>query len=228
MKPILLSLLLLSGTYLVSNSQTDSIEKKAAFDSFQKGYITNIDFRSLGSKWHKKMQEIKGYPDMPLDQTGQVYFSNQYEYKGVMKIKIFNRTMEWACINFGTEVNKIYSNLTEGKIIFNGSFSLNGGSSTCVQTVVISIKDEKLLIEIFNFKYQSVIPAVFESNEYASSYRSAEFITTSINSIFPIILKGSNDWDSNLDLLKNTKSEVLSRLANLDGYITNYDVIYNF
>jgi hypothetical protein len=228
MKLILLLILLLTGTYLTSNSQTDSIEKKAAFDKFQKGDMTNIDFNSLGSKWHNKMQEIKGYPNMPLDQTGQVYFSNQYEYKGMMKIKIFNRVMEWACINFGAEVDKIYSNLTEGKIIFNGSFNINGGSSTCVQTVVISIKDEKLLIEIFNFRYQSVIPAEFESDEYGSSYRSAEFVNTSINSIFPIILNKSSDWDSNLNLIKNTKSEVLSRLTNLDSYISNYDAIYNF
>ncbi len=225
---------MIAGLMTSSFGQTDSIEKKIAYDKCLKGEITTEDFKSMGFKWNDKIKEIKGYPDMPLDENGQVYFAFQYEYKGMMKIKIFNRIMEWIFINFGTNTNNYYSNLSEGKIIFNGNFKMpkmehdEGFPLKCNQTFIITLKDEKMLIELFNFGYQFTIPAGEESNGNSYYWKPAELIGYSINSIYPVILKKPKEWDYNLDILKYTKIGLDNKLAELDNYIINYDRNYNF
>jgi hypothetical protein len=77
------------------------------------------------------------------------------------------------------------------------------------------------MLEIFNFRNQYIAPAEFEFDESGSSYRAPEFVSYSIDDLYPIILKETSLWDSNLNILKKTKSEVAVRLAMLDNYIIN-------
>lgn len=221
MKNLLILLVLVIGSRLYG--QTDSIEKAIIYKKFLSKEITQGAFSEIGYDWIKAVKKVNKYPDLPLDQKGQVRYSFLNDYKGFSKEKLFNRTLEWLSINYGIFPAYLYSNLEEGKIIFSNSFSINLHYS-CSYTCIISIKDEKLLMEIFKVGYQ-----VYYEGHYSENTWVPENTTNfDINQVFPIILKRSSDWEFNLNLLKKTNENIDSQIVSLDDYILNYDFNYNF
>ncbi len=221
MKNLLILLVLIIGSRLYG--QTDSIEKAIIYKKFLSKEITQGAFSEIGYDWIKAIKKINKYPDLPLDHKGQVHYSYLNDYKDFSKEKLFNRTLEWLSINYGMFPAYLYSNLEEGKIILNNSFTINTRYS-CNYTCIISIKDERLLMEIFKIGYQ----AFYEGHYSEDTWVSEKTVNLDINQVFPIILKKTSEWEFNLNLLKITNENIDSQIVSLDDYILNYDFNYNF
>lgn len=221
MKKVIILLILAIGSKLYG--QTDSIEKAIIYKKFLSKEISQEAFSEIGYDWIKMIKKINKYPDLPLDQKGHVYYTFLNDYNGFSKEKLFNRTLEWLSINYGIFPTYLYSNLEEGKIILNNSFTINARYS-CNYTCIISIKNEKLLMEIFKIGYQ----AFYEGHYSGDTWVSEKTVNFDIDQVFPVILKKPSDWELNLNLLKLVNDNFSSQIVSLDDYILNYDYNYNF
>lgn len=212
MKNPLFLLLLFVGSNLFG--QTDSIEKATIYNKLMSKEIKEPEFTKILIEWNQKIS--KKYPDLPLDQNGQVHYIFLNEFKDFDKEKLFNRTLEWLSINYGLIPADIYTNLKDGKIIFRNSLDLIT-NTTCVYTAIISIKDEKIKVELLSISYQTYYEA-----DYSSGIPD-KTISFNINEVYPIILKKSSEWNSNLILLMNTNNLFNTEIKNLCDYILSYD-----
>jgi hypothetical protein len=119
--------------------------------------------------------------------------------------------------------SNLYSNNQDGKIIMKNNSSLYE-NCTCTYTSIISIKDNKLLLEFINIGYQKY---------YAGSYSGDQGIPEisenyNINNVYQIILKKPSEWKSNLILLKRINELFNSESESLFDYIVNYESTYKF
>lgn len=221
MKSSLILLILIFGLNLYG--QTDSIEKVFLYNKYIAKEIGQDEFQRIWSSWNQTIAGIKKYPDIPLDQSGQAHYSFLNEFMGFNKEKLFNRTLEWLSINYGLIPSYIYSNLEDGKIIFRNSINLITGN-TCTYSSIISVKNEKILIEFINIGYQTYSEGHYSNNEWIPE----KTIDFGINQVYPIILKKSSGWNSNLNLLKSTNELFSTEIKNLYDYIISYDYTYKF
>jgi len=159
MKSILIFLVLFVEINIFS--QNDSIEKAIIYGKVNTGKMELEDFQSLGLKWNKKIKEINGYPEIPFDDEGKVHFTFQIDYPQMMKRTLFDRIMEWCCINYGPDTRNYYNDLYEGKIIIPGYFSLSIPNPwcnpiACYHSIVFTVLDEKIYVELINIEYQNI------------------------------------------------------------------------
>jgi hypothetical protein len=203
MKNLLFLLLLVIGSDLFG--QTDSIEKATLYNAFKISGVKESEMTKILIEWNQKIS--RKYPDLPLDQNKQVHYIFLNEFKDLDKEKLFNRTLEWMAINYGIVPADIYSNVNDGKIIFRNNLDLTSDAS-CAFTSVISIKNEKIKVEILSISYQTYYQG------YPKSYKISELI--------PMILKKSSDWNFNLELLTNTDKLFKDEIKNLSDYIQSY------
>jgi len=218
--PVVLLILFL-GSMLYG--QTDSIEKALLYNKLINKEIGRDEFQRTWLSWNQTIKAINKYPDIPIDQSGQVHYSFLYDFIGFNKEKLFSRTLEWLSINYGLIPAYIYSNLDDGKIIYRNNSNLVTGN-TCTYSSIISIKNEKILIEFINIGYQTYYEGQYSNNEWIPE----KTIDYSINQVFPIILKKASGWNSNLSLLKDTNDFFNTEVKNLFDYITSYDNSYKF
>ncbi len=211
MKNLFFLLLLVIGSDLFA--QTDSIEKATLLNKLTEKVIKEAEFTKTLVEWDQKIS--KKYPDLPIDQNKQVHYIFLNEFKELDKEKLFNRTLEWLAINYGIIPADIYANVKDGKIIFRNSLDLITNTS-CAYTSVISIKDEKIRVEILSISYQTFNP---EAGETGLS----DYTNYKISEVYPIILKKPSEWNSKIDLLKNTDSLFKAEIKNLSDYILSYD-----
>ena len=195
--------------------QTDSLEKAVLYNKYTSKEISDIDFSNIWSQWKQKMKTIK-YPDLPLDQSGHVHYVFINEFTGFDREKLFNRTIEWLAINYGLLPVNMYSNLKEGKIILRNSLNLNKTYS-CVYTLIISIKDEKIRLELISLSYQAYFEGDYDSGIPEKT------INYNLNEIYPIILKKPSEWNLYLSLFKKTNQLFNAEIKNLGDYIFSYD-----
>jgi hypothetical protein len=221
MKNLLLVFMLIIGSNLYG--QTDSIERAALDKRFLSKSLSQDEFAEIVSKWVQTINVIKKYPDLPLDQSGQVHYVFLNEFKNMTKEKLFNRTLEWLTIKYGVIPAYLYSNLEDGKIILKNSMNTTG-TTTCNYTYIITIKNEKILIEFMNIGYQT-----FYEGHYSNDFWIADkTISFDPNKVYPISSKKPSEWVSNLNLLKTTNENFDAEIANLSDYILNYDTSYTF
>jgi len=213
MKNYIFLLLILVGSNLFG--QTDSIEKSTFYNKLTSKEITEVNFQNIWRQWVQLINSVK-YPDMPLDQNGQVHYVIINEFKGFDKEILFDRTMEWLAINYGLLPSNVYSNLKEGKIIYRNSLNLfyNYG---CSFTSIISIKDEKIRVELISLSYQT-----YYGGDYANGIPE-KTVNTNINEVYPIILKKPSEWNLNLSWFKATNKLFKTEIKNLNDYILSYD-----
>ena len=221
MKISLIIIILSLGAMLYG--QTDSLEKAILFDKLRAKEIRQDDFAETLSKWKLVMQEIGGYPDIPLDQNKQAHYIILYEFPGMLKDKLFARTLEWLAINYGLVPVNIYSNIEDGKIIFRNSIYLSTGNN-CTYSSIISIKDDKILMEFINIGYQSFYEGHYSNDTWVPE----KTIDFSINQVYPVILKKPASWYSNINILKATNAFFKTERENLSDYILTYDSTYIF
>jgi len=221
MKKSLILLILISGLKLYG--QTDSLEKDILYKKVLSKELNQTEFAEIGSKWNQTIKKIAKYPDLPLDQNGQVHYSFVNKFTDLNKEKLFIRTLEWLSANYGLFPSYLYSNLDDGKIILRNTVNLIAGN-TCTYTSIISLLNEKMHIEFINIGYQRFYDGYFTDGAWIPE-RTVNF---SINQVYPIILKKSSEWMFNLNLLKSTTEFFNSEIDNFTNYITDYDSLNMF
>ncbi len=219
MRNLFILLLIIIGSNLYG--QTDSIEKAVVYNKFLSKDLSQEDFTDIANRWNQTIKKINKYPDLPLDQFGQVHYSFLNIFKNTNKEKLFHRTLEYLSINYGISPANFYANLEDGKIIFGNSFNVDA-TLTGTYTCIISIKDEKILTEYINIGCQVSYPG-----------SSADFIPETsrnynINQFYPIIMKNEREWNRNLNLLKVTNEYLKIEVDRLRDYSLNYDSNYSF
>jgi hypothetical protein len=202
-------------TSLNLSGQTDSLEKSVIYNKFMSKEITDVYFSKIWPQWVQLIKTVK-YPDLPLDQNGQVHYVFINEFKGLDRETLTNRTLEWLAINYGLLPSNIYCNSKEGKIILRNSLALFGNYS-CVSTSIISIKDEKIKFESISLSYQA-----YYGGDYASGIPE-KTISFNINQVYPVIMKKPSEWEVNLSLFRATNKLFDTETKNLCDYIMSYD-----
>jgi hypothetical protein len=195
--------------------QTDSLEKAILYNKLLSKEISEVSYSRTGAQWVELINRVK-YPDLPLDQNGQVHYVVIKEFKGFDKEKLFNRTREWLAINYGLLPANMYSDLNDGKIIFRNSLNLFNNYS-CVFTSVISVKDEKIKFELVSLSYQA-----YYEGDYATGIPE-KTVSFNITEVYPVILKKPAEWNTDLSLFKATNKLFLTETKNLEDYILSYD-----
>jgi hypothetical protein len=203
--------------------QSDSLEKAILFDKLKAKEMRQDVFAETLTKWKEVMKEIGGYPDIPLDQNNKAHYNFLYEFPGILKDKLFARTLEWLAINYGLVPAYIYSNQEDGKIIFRNNVNLVTGNA-CTYTSVITIRNEKILMEIINIGYQSFYEGHYSNDTWVPE----KTIDFGINQVYPIILKKPASWYSNISILRATNAFFKTEKVNLLDYISTYDNTYGF
>lgn len=77
-----------------------------------------------------------------------------------------------------------------------------------------------MLLEFINIGFQRY----YAGDQYSSE----STINVNIKQVYPVILKKSAEWKSNLILLRKTNELFNSESESLFDYIINYDSIYKF
>ena len=220
MRNLFILLLIVIGSNLYG--QTDSIEKAVIYNKFLSKELSQEDFTDIGTRWNQTIKKINKYPDLPLDQNGQVHYSFLNKFKSINKEKLFHRALEYLSINYGISPANFYSNLVDGKIIFGNSFNVDA-TVTGTYTCIISIKDEKILTEYINIGCQ-----VFYPGSTGEVYIPESTASFNINQLYPVILKNIKDWNRNLTLFKVTNEYLKSEVDRLRDYALKYDSTYTF
>jgi len=218
MKKLIFLLFILIGSKL--SGQTDSIEKAVLYNKLLSKEISEASYSKTGAQWVELISRVK-YPDLPIDQNGQVHYIFIKEFKGFDKEKLYNRTREWLAINYGLLPTNMYSDLNDGKIIFRNSLNLFSNYS-CIFTSVISVKDEKIKIELMSISYQA-----FYEGDYATGIPE-KTVSFNINEVYPIILKKPSEWNTDLSLFKATNKLFPTEAKNLEDYILSFDSMNKF
>ena len=218
MRNLLVLLLIIFGSDLYG--QTDSTEKAALNNTFLSKKISKEKYEEIVSSWKQTMNR---FPDLPLDQNGQVHYTFVNDFKNMNKEKIFRRVLEYLSINYGLFPANLYSNSEDGKIIFCSSFFINDTFSG-TYTAVISIKDEKMLTEFINIGYNET------SKGYSAtdSWIRGDTRNFSIAKYYPVILKNQRDWVPFLNLFIATNKYFKNENIRLSDYSFNFDTNYKF
>ena len=214
MRNLFVLFLLIIGSNLYG--QTDSIEKATLYNKMMSKEIMQEKYAEIGKLWNQSMNK---YPDLPLDQSGQVHYTFVNNFKNINKEKLFRRVLEYLSINYGLYPANLYSNSEDGKIIFAGNFNINA-TYTGTFTTVISIKDEKMLTEFINIGYQVIIPG----DEYTSE--STRYYP--ISNYYPVILKNQREWTANLNLFIATNKYFKGENTRIGDFALNHDLYYTF
>ena len=215
MKKLLFLSILLMG--LTVYGQTDSLEKAAIYNKLISKQIEPTEFTKTWKAWCLKFKTEK-YPELPLDQNGQVHYVYVRDFKGRQSEYLFNRTMEWLAVNYGVLPSGMYSNEKDGRIILKLNLNLISNFS-CTPTVIISIKNEKLKYELMSVSYQLYI---------SPDYQNGVPERTVGVSVFPVVLMKPNEWNIYLSVLKETTRLFNTEVQNLTDYIQMYDNSENF
>src|SRR5664280_3912030 len=99
MKKLLIIPILILGLNLFA--QKDSIEKAILYKKMMDKEIVQTEFSRIAMKWNETINELKKYPDLPFDKSGQVHYSFLNKFVNFNKEKLFNRILEWLTINYG-------------------------------------------------------------------------------------------------------------------------------
>jgi hypothetical protein len=207
-----------------SFGQTDTLERIALNNKLISKEITESNYLNIRLQWNK-MMKTNQYPDIPVDSSGQVHYCYINEFKNYDKEKLFNRTMEWLSINYGFVPSNYYSNLKDGKIILRNNLNLFQNlfqNYSCTFTLVFSVKDEKIRVDIYSLSYQ-----VFSQGDYESGTPD-NTINYNITDIYPVILKKQSEWPKYLLLFRATNKLLPAEIKNLNDYILAYDTSYTF
>jgi hypothetical protein len=221
MKSALILVILVFGINLYG--QTDSIEKGIIKRRLTLNLYTQKEYSKVLAKWEQSVAKVKKYPSLPLDPSGQIYYSFQCELKNMTKEKIFNRAFEWLAITYGVTPGGLYSNVNDGKIILYNSMDLDI-DNTCTYTYIITIRDEKILIEFIRVRFKMFQVA----HNAGGTWIPDGVVNFDISKVYPIISKEPSEWDIYLGLLRATDDYFNREVRLLCEYIMTYDTNYKF
>ena len=234
-----LVILILNSTNSIC--QTGAIEKANIARKFESGEIDVMQYRAIVEKWRNLLSSFGGYPELPYNGiTKMIEFSFVKEYPSIDKKTIYNRIIEWSVINFGS-LNTVlyYENFETGKIIIKGSIDIKYMAEfsnfwgiemeliepcECSETIVLTVKDNKVKIEILNLSYEFTTGGCCITGSYVPTTKTYR----SIHSLYPVTEGPSTTWKVKLSLLVETADNINLLIALLDLYIKNHVEDYNF
>jgi hypothetical protein len=236
-------LLILIGLVLCLNvhSQTEALEAQNLASRYAKGDFNQIEYSQFGKDWNDLLKSLGGYPKLPYNaQTKVIEFKSIKTFSNIDKKTIYDRTMEWLALTFGSLTSVLnYSNLDNGKIIVKGWFEVyykidvetfwtskkeKANSVKCNFTYIFTIKDNRLKMEVVNINYEYNIPYSLIGSLYVPSYT----ITGSISDLYPVSDGEPILWKGKLDLLNKTNIRITSLFQDLENYINNKSKDYDF
>jgi len=223
-------LLFIVSIFIVTKlfSQSLDTEQKYINADIQSGKLNPDQVKTLGVKWNSFNKRFR-YPELPLNKiTGEVDFSDTLTFEDKKRNVIYERSLEWIAINYGTILHK---DPDSGKIIANGNINIvhtadyRGSFSSLVEyktntsanyAMVLTIKDNKVKYNIINIEY------TFTDN-FGSSF------TIPINLLFPVFSNDEVQWKKYLTVLNESKKILYTSLKDsLTEYINNVNEDYNF
>jgi hypothetical protein len=236
----ILTLLLILSTNFQLFCQTEKLEIENLSLRYQQKEFPIDDYKQYGQDWRNLLSDLGGYPNLPYNYDNKAI---KFEYlieTGVPKKITFDRILEWSAINFGSlDAVLNYKDFETGKIILKGNFNVTHRQdlknfwgnlkeeikeTTCYQTYIFTIKDNKLKIEIMNIKYKFSFVGYMSSNIYIPG-RTFEM---SIHNIYPITNFDSSQWKEKLDLLNQTNLKIINLKDDISSYIKINKDDYNF
>ena len=189
-----LSLFVLLVSSIIAQGQTLELEKKAQNELLASKKRPATTVAQLVKDWNAFVKE-NPYPELPVDDSGKVLYSEVLELEGMNKKEIFKKAKEWLALNYG-DINAVlhYEDLERGKIIAKGFFetsvkmdvaALFGGTKEgsgvfdVYHTLVFTVKDGKLKLEMKNLEYK--FESVYTDFSYAYIYKESQLYPVSIN-----------------------------------------------
>ncbi len=238
MKTLIISTIVVLFAFMTMQAQTVEMEKANITKKFEKGELTQTEYREFANKWNQFINEIEKYPDLQYNKSKQIIeFEFVFEFN-LSKEVIYKRVMEWAAINFHTvEAATRYNDFESGKIIFKGNFDVphigmyknfwgNQKETTtetkCYQTYLFTVKDNKLKVNIIDIYYER------KFSYYYTSYYYDRTIKIPINYVYPITSHKYEVWKEKIDLLEQTSNQINRLSNNLNLYIIDYSKDYKF
>ena len=222
MRTIIVSIIILLISFNMYG-QTDSIEQSIAYKKALSMEITGPEYSKIVKDWSAAVKRSKGYPHLQVNNDGKVQYSFIKEFPNVSKKLLYNRILEWLSVSYGIFPTYLYSNLDDGKIICSISLKVYDNTTSSL-TYVISIKDNKILVNIMNLGYQVSTVGHYSGDTWIpdSSYYSG------IDQVFPIILKEPLKWNYYLDLMATINKQLNNEMDILSDFLINYDSRYIF
>lgn len=220
MKKLLLLPLLFIALYL--SAQNDSIEKSELLNAYKINLITQEEFSKTGIKW---LQFIKknAYPVLPVDSNGLISYSFVVNFDTISKNYLYNRTLEWMAISYGLIPSYMYTNQSDGKIICTQSFGIPD-SNKCTFTLVVTIKNGKMLLEFSNIDYEVKGGGYYSGETWVPEYNNL----LDIELLYPVILKKPAEWDNDFKILKGVDNHINNDVLKLKDYILEYNTLTDF
>jgi hypothetical protein len=238
MRTLILIFLTASIPYF-SFSQTYDAEIENVSKRFEKGEITQQEYRDLALEWKELIKEFDGYPSLPYDKERRMI---QYEFiqnfSDLNKKNVYNRILEWAAINFGSlDAVLHYKDYESGKIILKGIVPIYQIidipslfntqekllETNCHQTYIFTLKNNKLKLQIQNIGYEQKYYNYSQTSSgslYTTDYR--------IHDLYPITDFPTEEWKNKLSQLVSTDEKIRNLKTNLFNYIKAYKKDYEF
>lgn len=238
---MILSTILLVVSTLRVTGQTEEIEDAYLFELANTGQITNVMFSNYAKQWKDLLIEMGGYPKLPYNEdTKTISFDRVIEYPILDKSTIYKRILEWGAICFGSLSEVLhYDDFESGKLIIKGTFELDYEvdykniwgferekirSINCDETIIFTVKDNKIKVELTNLDYWTVVGGI----ELPGSYIPESIVHFSIRDFYPVTKGEPISWKGKINLLIATKENINLLIASLDSYIRNAILDYNF
>ena len=222
MRTIIVSIIILLISFNMYG-QTDSIEQSVVYKRALSMEITGPEYSKIVKDWSAAVKRSEGYPHLQVNNDGKVQYSFIKEFPNVSKKLLYNRILEWLSVSYGIFPSYLYSNQEDGKIICSISLKVYDNTTSSF-TYVISIKDNKILVNIMNLGYQVTTIGHYSSDTWIpdSSYYSG------IDQVFPIILKEPAKWNYYLNLMVTINKQLNNEMDILSDFLIHYDSRYVF
>lgn len=222
----LLGLLLLNAQVYAQTIVLEGEALNTLITSQVKSQAENVQ---LVKDWQSFMKE-NTYPELPVDANGNVFYSEVVKLENVKKQLIFKKVKEWLALTYGN-IEKVlhYEDIERGKIIAKGFFKTSvkmdvrkffggtkegNGNFDVYHTLVFTIKDGKLKMDLSNLEYK------FETN-----YLDGTAFNYKLNSsdLYPVVVTPKNKWKMSLNLMDDTNKNMTSFAEKVKIYILDDD-----
>ncbi len=199
-------------------AQTESMEYLALNEQLNSGKLSTVEFQNDLQKWNKNLDKFGDYPNLQVNDDGEVHFSFLLDLDQQAKDDLYNHCLEWMAVELGLFPNQLYTNAKDGKVVFSYSM-LTDYELSCQFRTIVTVKAEKVLCEFVKFEYNASISGYYQGEHWVED----QMIHTPIEQLFPVCLKDPSDWKRNLALFQQTNVAVNGIVNRLRNYLANYE-----
>lgn len=213
---VLLALMLVSASAFSQSEQAEfeALKKSTASNFYEVG-----SFQDTLLKWQKNLKKFGAYPDLPLNEAGAVHYAYELSFETQSQAELFRHSKEWIALNLALYGDQYYSCEANGKIIYATSFG-TGTQYDCNYTAVLTIRDNKILIEFIRLSYENFTPGHYSGENWVGD----NTVRRPIESLYPVCRLNSGEWQTVLKLFKSTNDNISQLVNDLSAHLQNYKV----